>query len=311
MVIGLFLDGWSHRHQRPESFFTPWHATLYSGFAAAVVWSAWARYRVAQRDPELAARAIPGELITAIGVGLFAVGGVADFAWHQIFGIESSIKALLSPTHLLLMTGGLMALTGPVRAAWAVRGPRNPSWRAFAPILACVTLAIAVLSFFTQEISAFTIDSIHLEVSGNALGLQQMGIASILITNALLIGGWLYLLHRWRPPIGSATVMFTTVATLMTGLDSFHRLPLVLGAAAGGLAADTLVALRPRLTRRDICRLGAVTPAVMWTVWMMTYAAAWHLGWHPDLWVGTIFFTVLTGLGLAVLMFPAEVPVAA
>ena len=30
-VTGLFLDGWSHNHHRPETFFTPWHAVLYSG----------------------------------------------------------------------------------------------------------------------------------------------------------------------------------------------------------------------------------------------------------------------------------------
>ena len=40
-VVGLFLDGWAH-HTRPEleSFFTPWHAVLYSGAGAATLWLA-------------------------------------------------------------------------------------------------------------------------------------------------------------------------------------------------------------------------------------------------------------------------------
>src|SRR3546814_9388797 len=35
MVVGLFLDGWAHDNAKPESFFTPWHGVLYSGFAAS------------------------------------------------------------------------------------------------------------------------------------------------------------------------------------------------------------------------------------------------------------------------------------
>ena len=35
---GLYLDGWAHRHVPAlETFFTPWHAVLYSGFAACAL----------------------------------------------------------------------------------------------------------------------------------------------------------------------------------------------------------------------------------------------------------------------------------
>ena len=188
MVLGLFLDGWSHRHQRLDSFFTPWHATLYSGFVAAMVWGAWSRYRLTATDPESAARPVAGDRVTTIGLALFAIGAPLDFAWHQMFGIEASIKALLSPTHLLLMTGGVLAATGPVRAAWAMSTTRRPSWREFAPVLVAMTLAVAVLSFFTQEINAFTLDSVDLRVQGNHPAIQQQGIAAVLITSALMMG---------------------------------------------------------------------------------------------------------------------------
>jgi hypothetical protein len=39
-ILGLFLDGWAHSHGKPESFFSPWHGVLYSGFFAAAVWAA-------------------------------------------------------------------------------------------------------------------------------------------------------------------------------------------------------------------------------------------------------------------------------
>jgi hypothetical protein len=35
---GVFLDGWAHTHGRvDDTFFTPWHAVLYSGFLAMAV----------------------------------------------------------------------------------------------------------------------------------------------------------------------------------------------------------------------------------------------------------------------------------
>ena len=35
-VFGLFIDGWAHNHGRVDNtFFTPWHALLYSAILAA------------------------------------------------------------------------------------------------------------------------------------------------------------------------------------------------------------------------------------------------------------------------------------
>jgi hypothetical protein len=40
LMIGLFVDGWAHNNLDTslESFFTPWHALFYSGFAACAGW---------------------------------------------------------------------------------------------------------------------------------------------------------------------------------------------------------------------------------------------------------------------------------
>jgi hypothetical protein len=41
LVAGVFTDGWAHLN-RPglESFFTPWHAMLYSGLGIVTLWLA-------------------------------------------------------------------------------------------------------------------------------------------------------------------------------------------------------------------------------------------------------------------------------
>jgi len=77
LIIGLFLDGWNHiniLHGRLGTFFTPWHAMLYAGFAAAAAW-------VLTRNPHLYLRGRPTkpEFYRLFGIPLrypFAVAGL-------------------------------------------------------------------------------------------------------------------------------------------------------------------------------------------------------------------------------------------
>ena len=45
VITGMVLDAWAHTHQRLESFFTPWHGVLYSGFVVVMAWMAWIALR--------------------------------------------------------------------------------------------------------------------------------------------------------------------------------------------------------------------------------------------------------------------------
>lgn len=49
-VLGLFLDAYHHANLPDlETFFTPWHAVFYSGFAATAGWVLWTVGRQAQQ----------------------------------------------------------------------------------------------------------------------------------------------------------------------------------------------------------------------------------------------------------------------
>jgi hypothetical protein len=40
LLLAVFLDGWAHLHLPGlETFFTPWHAALYSGMLATAAWT--------------------------------------------------------------------------------------------------------------------------------------------------------------------------------------------------------------------------------------------------------------------------------
>jgi len=145
MIGGIHLDAWAHHQFAVETFFTPWHGVLYSGFLAlalvlvgAFVQHVLAGYRWQQAMPV-------GYELSLWGVVIFLAGGVGDLAWHTLFGIEVNIEALLSPSHLLLAVGGALLVTGPLRAAW-MRPAVDPGWVALLPALVSIALLLALLS---------------------------------------------------------------------------------------------------------------------------------------------------------------------
>src|SRR5437867_1359088 len=147
-VVGLYLDGWAHTHRLPDSFFTPWHAIIYSGILGAALVLAGTTF-LAWRNGTPWREALPaGYRLSLLGVGLFLITGVADFVWHSLFGIEADLEALYSPPHLLLAAAGALIASGPLRAAWyQPQASQASRWRA----VLSLTLLLAIFSFFTSE----------------------------------------------------------------------------------------------------------------------------------------------------------------
>lgn len=302
MMIGLFLDGWAHQANKPETFFSPWHGVLYSGFGAAQLfyfWQGWRERREVRLLQDMTDR------LMVVGLIVFGAGAVGDFVWHEIFGIEVDLETLLSPTHLALMVGGMLMVTGPIRMAWRRTEETQPSVRSFFPILVCITLATALASFFLMYVSAF--NNPHWSAFSSARsneGQQVSGIATILVTNALLIGAMLLVVRRWRPPFGSLTFLFSVVALMTNGLQGFESASLVVAAVIAGATADVLV-------RRNtsVRLLSVVVPIVLWASWYAVFHAVWGLRWPVDLWSGTIILAAMTGIGLSLLASPPRTAV--
>jgi hypothetical protein len=287
ITSGLYLDGWSHNVHKPETFFTPYHGLLYSGFLAAVLWGVYE----ARRQTDTPA---PNDKLAMLGGVLFAVGGAADLVWHTVFGIEKDVAALLSPTHLTLMTGGILAASAPLRAARAGTAQDDRSLRHFLPVVLGLAVVAAVVAFFLQFASAFRLDVLPAKSQEMA---QVYSVLAVLLTNAVLLGAAFYLRRFWTPPRGAFTLLFGLVAFAQTGLGSFSHIALVVPALIGGAVADRL-ADRPWL-------FGAAVPLALWGSWLAVFAALWGLHWEPEIWGGVLFFTALTGVGLAALTAPA------
>ncbi|HEV3464540.1 MAG TPA: hypothetical protein VG846_11240, partial [Actinomycetota bacterium] len=223
VVGGLFLDGWAHVNQPGlETFFSPWHGVFYLGFVVStvVLGRLVARHQRGGFDPAL----VPaGYGLGLVGTALFVAGGVADGAWHTIFGVEVGVAALLSPSHLLLLSGGLLMVTSPVRSAWSSPAlPARAPARALLPALWATTLTTAVVLFFFQYLSAFVTRAPSAATEGpGGLLTTITGVASVLVTNLIVLAPVLLLARRWRLPFGSATLIATMGAVGLTSLREF------------------------------------------------------------------------------------------
>lgn len=302
---GLFLDGWAHSHGRvDDSFFTPWHAVLYSAFltlaSLLVGRAAWGRARGRPRHAWLP----EGYPLCLAGVALWLVGGPFDLAWHSVFGFEANVEALLSPAHAVLALGMALMTTGPLRAR--LRRPAG-RWRDELPMVLSLTCLVLNLTFFMQI--AHPVANLWAAGRGwKSHALTEHGIVSMLLSTVIVIAPLLLLLRHERLPHGAVTIVvgLTCVASGFLYDQGAYPLAPVLAMAVGAAAADGLRwALRPSPTRAGAFRVFAFgLPVLLHLAYFAALAATAGIGYTAHLWMGVTLFTGVAGWLLSYLLLP-------
>jgi len=307
-VGGLHLDGWAHSHiPRMETFFTPWHGVLYSGyFACAAVIVAVV---VINRSRGYGWReAIPvGYELSLLGVPLFLIGGVADMTWHILFGIEVSTEALLSPTHLLLAFSGVLIVSGPFRAAWRRTDSEIESgWATLFPMLMSFLATYSIFTFFTEYAHPFV--RILLVTQASTDVGKSLGVAGILLQTALFIGFVLLLVKRWQLPFGALTGILTVNTAMVCIFSDQYRL--VPAAFVAGLVADLLIRfLKPSPERQDRLRLFAfLVPVVLYLGYFSELMMMDGITWTIHFWLGSCVLAGIVGLLLSYVLVSPQRP---
>src|SRR3546814_12736548 len=90
----------------------------YSGFTSKTLAAVLVAARSRTSDRPWRETLPAGHGLTLAALAVFAVGAGGDLVWHEAFGVEVGVEALLSPTHPLLLVGGVVELSAPFRAAW-------------------------------------------------------------------------------------------------------------------------------------------------------------------------------------------------
>lgn len=286
LVGGGYLDSWAHGHLRTmDTFFTPWHAVLYSGFAAcfAVLGVRWLRERAL---PE-------GYGLSLAGCVLFAVGGVADMFWHTIFGIERQIAAVLSPSHLWLIVAGGLIVTGTMRAV-------RPGAGGLAPPVAVLGAAVAFCWLgLTTEFAQPYLQRTAASTSRGALSYDtavRLGMFGVMLQSALLVALVTYLRRRFELPFGSLTVIVGLQAFVQGAATNLDFMVLV--GVLGGLAGDLwLLVLRNRPAV-----LAFAIPASLYACYIIALQLVEGTWWEVHALTGIVVVAGLTGWLVSVLM---------
>ncbi len=313
LVSGLFLDGWAHNHGRvDDSFFTPWHGFFYAGFALSAL-ALLVILGLNRRRGLPWAQAIPdGYQLSLLGCLVFAGGGVGDLVWHELFGIEEDLEALLSPTHLLLGLGIGLIVTGPLRAAWRRPG-RAEGWRNLGPALLALTLLVSTMTFFMMFAHPVTsrLAGRSRHFYSTDVG-QAAGIFGTVLMAGLWVGPLLFLVKRWRLPVGGFALLFALNTLGMTVLDyeKGYQLGMAGAMVLAALAGEGLLQRwqsregglrRPRL-------LAFLVPALLYAAYFAALLATDGTYWSVHLWAGTIVLAGVTGWLLSFLATPPAFP---
>jgi hypothetical protein len=183
-----------------------------------------------------------------------------------------------------------------------------PGLAPFWPVLLSATALVAMTAFFFAPASPAAVAG---SPPAGTLPLYQL--LGLLAHNLLFIAPVLLLLLRWQTPLGTFTVMAGSVALLPAAQAEPGLVGLAGAAVLGGAAADvTVTLLRPSPQRRWAARAVAViAPAVYWSAHFALLTVGYGATWELETWLGSMVWASLSGLGLALLMWPPAVPLTA
>lgn len=318
MIFGLFIDGWAHNHDRvDDSFFTPWHAILYGAYGVSALTLIAFHFRNVGKGFHWR-RALPAGYMPALaGALLFATGGLGDMVWHGLFGIEESIEALLSPTHLLLAASGLLIISGPIRAYWQ-RQSEN-TWRELMPAILALTMIASVFTFFMSFATVTGRTHILTGPRPDAHSLYDVyGVLALVMHSNILLGVVLFSTRRWRLPLGAFTLMYSVNALLMTWMHMRANADflLVINAAFAGLLCDWLLSRKITESTKGLRLFSCLVPFVFsmgaLLVLHILGTGAWARGglwWEIHMWLGAPVLAGAFGYGLSLLIHPPAAPI--
>lgn len=302
LLLGVSLDAWAHSHIRLDSFWTPWHAVLYSGLLATALVLPGAI--LINRSRGLSWRdAIPaGYEVSVLGILGSFIGGLGDMTWHLLFGVEQNIDAAFSPTHIALMLFFGFVLIGPFHALYT-SGKRTSQ----VLMLLSFTLILAYWLIISQTaglyMSLWLVNTPKTDGTGQALA-----VVSYVIQGAFLAGLTMYLIRRWKPFFGFFLIALT-IGELPLAMMSGNFLVILIGAISGILIDCAYRIIRPSLTSVDNFRIFiASVPGI----WLLTYTIVLWITygtvWSTHLLIGSVVVAMIMSWLLSGLMFPPAQP---
>jgi hypothetical protein len=312
LIGGSLADAWAHANlsEELETFFTPWHALLYGGFALTAAWTFWLGYRRRHAVARWWLYGWPaGYALGAFGAVGFLGAGVLDMIWHTIFGVEVSLDAVLSPSHLLLVVAGTLLVTSPLRAWWATGTTNRRAGTGIAALALGSIFGVLLLGHSTAFKSTAPTEAYDFVTGSQSHFEASYGSARYLATTAILLVPVL-LAYRRRAVLGTATAvvgaifLFNLVTTEFPGTLTAVALGATVGALIVDLLAVRIDAVRGPAAPLRLPIIGALFGALFTAGHLLGLAVTDGIAWPAELWTGNVVLAALGGALLGGLATP-------
>lgn len=300
LLFGAYLDGWAHNNlsESLESFFTPWHAVLYSALGAVALFIFGTHLLNARRGYRWGHTLPRGYYLTLLGVGVMSVAGAGDFLWHSIFGIEFGFDASVSPTHLIAAFGITMIMGGGLLAGW-LRRAAPTRWIEWLPVLLSAAFTLSSITVISQTLHPITrpVADFALQPAAGMEEIATYGWAfgSLALQTFLLSAIALLVVFRWgrQLPFGTFTLILTVNALLLA--FEVYQWRFVPAWLVGGLIADALIRALP-IDRPNGGRLFAILmPVGLYAVYFVVILLTGGTWWRVHSITGALTWIAVIG----------------
>lgn len=313
-TIGLAADIARHLLDDVENlqgdFLSGWHLVLYGGVASVGAWIALGALR---RGPAFVG-SVP---TTTIGFLTLTVGGLVDAAWHEAFGTEQAVEALVSPPHLIVFAGLAFLLTSPLVLLWPRPVNRLGPLASVAAVVSVVS-ALLVASLFTGFLSpmagGLSLQAGYIEpLVGESMQEydQVRGLGVVLWSPVLILSGFVLLLGRFRVTPGLLLVGMAVLGVPPVVLAGESSLPVLIGFVAAGVVLEVGVALTARPTLRPVAAslVAAAVGSTLWAATFLALRAESRLNWSETMVYGSVMLAGMGGAAVAALVMARVGPV--
>ncbi|MFF5290386.1 hypothetical protein [Paractinoplanes globisporus] len=300
LVTGLQLDAYAHATTPElETFWTPWHAVLYSGIAASGLTLVWLlRSRLPRVPTYESVLALPNALrVPLLGMAFLLVGGGVDTLWHNIFGIEQGLEIFVSPSHEFIILGMVLVAVGPALMTTAPRlGVADGT-------LVTVSALLTVLPLHIYSLHANVLGTIYLGEGENPVEIFSTDaqiMHAYVFTTILLLLPIILIGRRWPVPIGVPTVL-VAVPALAMHLMFLSEDPWWMSLTVAAAAAGAELVIRVVAPLVDVpasvswLLLGLTAPPLIWGTLFLVGDIEIGVGWNVHIVTGLLTYVSLTG----------------
>jgi hypothetical protein len=232
----------NHLLNKPETFFAPPHAVLYSGAASAVAGTVLL-FSASKSSAAGGGKMIwPVKLVIA-GVIMLIGAAPFDFGWHSAFGLDG----LLSPPHFVLVSGMVASSAGAL-AGLAQSTKRLPSALIVIAILPIWLAASGIIDMFSLPFSETEYFNFNPHPT---LGVAVATPAFPFLISACLIGSFALAGKRFGvlSITGAAFILVGVLTSIIPNSALTPTIPFYISGIIPIVAADALLAFsRSRLS---------------------------------------------------------------